>query len=319
MASETIASSARRRISIQRASMTMGRSADIVRQFGVTQCHGIRILWTLTRGPSCMGGAGCAILGMHLSNGIGAVGILRAITIVSIVSAIIAGANVVNDIVDADLDRMDKPERAIPSGECSLRTAWLLAWLFTVGGCVLAFSIVPMAGIVATAASILAWLYSFQLKATVLLGNIVVATLDAYCVAYGAIWTGGLRPPIVMVAVMVFFFCLVYLVLLTIRDRASDGAADVRTVATILSERASILVFRGLAVICIALSLSPWVFGWFSNVYLGAILVTSTLPLITAMCILDSGDMYRRMPTAIGILRLAWFPGMAALALAPSV
>lgn len=70
------------------------------------------------------------------------------------------GGVVFNDVFDADLDRIERPERAIPSGVVSLRQAALAGGLLLLLGIILAFLVGFTAGLLALAISIAALVYN---------------------------------------------------------------------------------------------------------------------------------------------------------------
>lgn len=70
------------------------------------------------------------------------------------------GGVVFNDVFDADLDRIERPERAIPSGVVSLGVAALAGGLLLLSGILLAFLVSKTAGLLAVAISIAALVYN---------------------------------------------------------------------------------------------------------------------------------------------------------------
>jgi hypothetical protein len=60
-----------------------------------------------------------------------------------------AGGVAFNDIFDADLDRLERPERPIPSGLISIKKAIILASFLLLSGILAAFLVNPTAGILA--------------------------------------------------------------------------------------------------------------------------------------------------------------------------
>lgn len=271
--------------------------------------------WRLVRGLSCLGGAAATVLGAYLYGGFPAVLSIRTAEAVGVVAAVVGSSNAINDIRDADNDRIDKPDRPLPAGRLSLRTAFGIA----TGSAAVAFGVAAFIGFLAVAQAIVTllvgWLYSFRLKGTVLIGNAIVALLDGYCVTFGALCTGGLTSRVIAASIFVFLFCFAYLVLLTARDYYADGVAAIRTVATVLGERGAILVFEFLAIAMSIALILPALLGWFSSNYLIAILITIVCPMLTAALLVSLKTGATAMAAAILILRLSWFPGIAGLML----
>jgi len=118
---------------------------------------------------------------------------------------ITSGANIINDIYDIKIDRINKPERILPSEKITVTQAWIyfciaysIAILFAI------LSGVTML-LIALTIALLLFLYSTFFKKTVLLGNLIVSFSAATAFLYGAEavshWTDGIIP-----AVFAFFF-----------------------------------------------------------------------------------------------------------------
>jgi hypothetical protein len=70
------------------------------------------------------------------------------------------GGIVFNDVFDAELDKVERPERPIPSGVISIREATLLGAFLLLWGIGYAFSYSPQAGLIAVGISFFALLYN---------------------------------------------------------------------------------------------------------------------------------------------------------------
>ena len=75
-----------------------------------------------------------------------------------------AASNVINQVYDLDIDRINRPERPLPSGQVNSRTAGRLALFLYALALLLAFQIQPAGrpelGIIVLVTSVLTWLYS---------------------------------------------------------------------------------------------------------------------------------------------------------------
>ena len=70
------------------------------------------------------------------------------------------GGIVFNDVFDADLDKIERPERAIPSGAVKLNEAIFLGAFLLLSGIAAAFTIAALSGIIAILISFFALLYN---------------------------------------------------------------------------------------------------------------------------------------------------------------
>ncbi|GAB3916812.1 UbiA family prenyltransferase [Mucilaginibacter boryungensis] len=103
--------------------------------------------------------AGTAIAGIFLHGSL--VPHLHAVILLCLSTACLySGGIIFNDVFDADLDKVERPERAIPSGKISLQNAILFGSIFLVAGIILAGVVSPVSGSLAAAISFLALLYN---------------------------------------------------------------------------------------------------------------------------------------------------------------
>ena len=98
---------------------------------------------------------------------------------------IAAGGYIINDIVDLKIDLINKPERIWINRYLPLQQAWRLYYSISFIGFLISLYLalyidnLPLVIIYPIAVALLYW-YSFQLKKTVLIGNIVVAIFCAF-------------------------------------------------------------------------------------------------------------------------------------------
>ena len=103
-----------------------------------------------------------------------------------IVLLVTAGGNVINDYYDREIDAINQPDRAIPSGLISPGHALLYAILLFLAGNIVAIMGTPLPLVcIAVINSILLWFYASHLKSTPLFGNIAVSYLAASIFLFG--------------------------------------------------------------------------------------------------------------------------------------
>ena len=84
------------------------------------------------------------------------------------------GGVVFNDVFDLDLDRIERPERALPRGAVSLAEAVLLGGLLLLGGIAFSLVVSGSSGAIALAVAVLALVYDARAKHHVLFGPLVM-------------------------------------------------------------------------------------------------------------------------------------------------
>lgn len=154
-----------------------------------------------------------------------------------LISLIIAGmaalsfGNVVNDIYDIETDRIAHPERALVTGELTvIQAKWFAAALAVVS--ILAGTVVsPVHGIATLIPIILLWLYAWKLKGTPLTGNILVSSLVAYTLIFGAL--SGKPSLVIIPAMLAFLTNLIREIVKDLADEEGDRAAGIITTASL--------------------------------------------------------------------------------------
>jgi 4-hydroxybenzoate polyprenyltransferase len=231
------------------------------------------------------------------------------------ISLVTAAINVVNDIRDVRADAISQPSRPLPAGRLSALAACLLACVQGLAALVLSVG-VP-AGIIVTVVLLSIGIgYSFTLKGTVLLGNLVVALLAASPVVYGA-RLGGIGPrPALVAAGIVFTFMFAFEVLKTIRDVGADGAVGYRTVATQWGTRAAASVFRLALVTYVAAAAAPVIVDGVSPYYVVLMGLGTAVPSLIVGWGFPVGSSSLAVRPVLRVMTISWIPGMIALAMA---
>ena len=85
---------------------------------------------------------------------------LPVILLVGSTKLLYGGGVVFNDVFDADLDRIERPERPIPSGLISYKEAFTLGTVLLLAGIALAFAVSSIAGFLSVAISFFALVYN---------------------------------------------------------------------------------------------------------------------------------------------------------------
>lgn len=109
----------------------------------------------------------------------------------AIAALVLAGGNVVNDLFDLDIDRVNRPDRPLPSGNLSIRSA-KLASAALLGSSLLGALVNPVVLAVAAFNATLLYAYSWKLKGIPLAGNAAVAYLVGSAFLFGGAAVGGL-------------------------------------------------------------------------------------------------------------------------------
>jgi 4-hydroxybenzoate polyprenyltransferase len=103
--------------------------------------------------------AGIAIAGFFTQPNLQSANWLSVFLLCLSTACLYGGGIVFNDVFDAELDKLERPERPIPSGLVGLKQAKALGSILLLAGIVLAFAVNLAAGILAFLIAVLALLY----------------------------------------------------------------------------------------------------------------------------------------------------------------
>jgi geranylgeranylglycerol-phosphate geranylgeranyltransferase len=190
----------------------------------------------------------------------------------SAVLLITAAGNTINDVYDASIDAINRPDRPIPSGELSTSTAYRYALLLFVAGIVISIFTNPICLLIAVLNSILLVLYAKTLKGVPVAGNLAVAYLSGSIFLFGGALAGmgGLAIILPLVGITLFG-TLAREILKDAEDIDGDAAGGAKTLPMILGIQKAGKVALASASIAVAASIIPFV--WWGLPYLVGILV----------------------------------------------
>ncbi len=227
----------------------------------------IKGLYQVSRPLTTLTGALAVVLGGYVA-GTGEWFYVGLAVLVTIMSS--ASANAWNDYLDIEIDRVNQPNRPLPSGQVSPLLVTRFSFVLAALSVVVAAFISPPALIIALTANILLFIYSWKLKSTVLIGNLIVALVSASSAVFGGIAAGNPQPTI-WLFLIIFVAILGREVLKTLADYDGDLSESVRTISTAWGKRAARIVFYLLVIATLSMMLLPYILEVYKPVY--AILV----------------------------------------------
>ena len=275
--------------------------------------RGLRVAFRLIR-PGNVAMIFCAaMVGAILGSAGGGVdSVLASPVILAAVSIALlgAGANIMNDIIDVEIDRVNRPDRPLVSGRFSMWAARVFSGVMLAGGLAIPMWISGTH----TRVAFLVTAYNLKLKQVPLLGNISIGILTAFALLFGSL---SVHVNSFVLAAMVFAFLttLAREIVKDMEDVIGDASADVRTLplsSGILSAR-----YLSVTIVCLTIVLTPIPFLVldFSGLYLLTVLLANAVLLRTLMLLfaeqIDAG-------AVSGTLKWAMVLGMIALLTAGS-
>jgi geranylgeranylglycerol-phosphate geranylgeranyltransferase len=206
----------------------------------------------------------------------------ETIILVVIVFLITAGGNTINDYFDVGIDRINRPDRPIPSGEMNTVQAGFLAAALFVCGILLSVFTTPLCFVITVFNAILLCLYAARLKRMLFIGNMAVSYLSASIFLFGgAFYEIGGMEKVSVIALMTFFAMLSRELLKSAEDVEGDNAAGALTVPVEYGIRVAIFLALIFALCAIIGSLYPVL--WWGLPYLVGILLVDGVILVATL------------------------------------
>jgi geranylgeranylglycerol-phosphate geranylgeranyltransferase len=165
---------------------------------------------------------------------------------------------VLNDIMDIEIDRINVPNRPLPSGRISINNAKIYSIILAIIGILLTFYFSIYAIIIAFSSLIVSILYNTKAKKTGLLGNIMVA----YCVAipflFGAIITSNsINMKILTFFMLAFLSTIGREIIKGIADIKGDKIKNIKTLALSYGTKKAAIIASLFYLSAIMLSILP--------------------------------------------------------------
>lgn len=203
---------------------------------------------------------------------------------------LISGAAMIsNDYFDLEVDRVNHPERPLPSGRISIPEVTILTSLFSAAG----FIASALLGYLALALTVFIWtigmLYNWKYKESGLPGNIMVALSVAWTFIFGGAIVDGLANGMIWVfAALAFVFDLGEEIAGGAMDVKGDDKRSARTIALVHGKKYALQVSSFLFTLFVAISIFSFVMGWLCSYYLAIFLPVDLVTLYLAKNLLTS-------------------------------
>lgn len=174
-----------------------------------------------------------------------------------------SAGNIFNDIIDIEIDKINKPNRVLPKGNIKVGFAKILCGFFII----LSFGAALYNGfnsfLFLLIVNSLLIFYSIYFKKKILLGNFTVAFLTASALIYGAMTAGNIYAGIIP-ALFAFFTNFIREVIKDCEDIAGDSANKINTFPKVYGNKKTFQVILLSTVLLMLFSFVPFVYKIYS-------------------------------------------------------
>jgi geranylgeranylglycerol-phosphate geranylgeranyltransferase len=239
----------------------------------------VRGMVELTRPVNAIAAGGLTFVGAYVAGGAFAASATTGAAIGATILAT-AGGNTINDYFDREIDRINAPDRPIPRGAVTARTALGLSLLLFTIAVGLALTLPLLAIVIAAINLVLLVSYTTFFKGLPGAGNAVVAYLGGSTFLFGGAAVGNLWTPAVLF-VLAALATFTREIVKDVEDMTGDEAEGLRTLPIAIGRRRAVGLGLALLFVAVAASPLPYVNGTFGLPYL-LILVPADLLMLYA-------------------------------------
>lgn len=223
-----------------------------------------------------------------------------------------AAGNIINDYYDVEIDKINRPDRAIPSNSLSRQNALSLYFIF------LAISLIPaiylplQASVILICSAYIIFMYSFRLKKIPLYGNIVVAFMTGFAFIFGAASVGNMKAGIIP-AGFAFLINLMREIVKDMEDIEGDHKSLIKTYPQIYGFKETKLLINQIGILLFVSTFIPFIFQIYRIEYFILAMIIVNPLLIFSLKKLYSSNTKENFHYISNLLKLNMFFGLIAI------
>ncbi|WP_406660723.1 geranylgeranylglycerol-phosphate geranylgeranyltransferase [Methanolobus sp. ZRKC3] len=217
---------------------------------------------------------------------------IESLLVFLVVFLVTGAGNAINDYFDVDIDRINKPERPIPSGKIGLSTALYFSLALFAMGTLLAATINFACVAIAFINSLLLIYYASTLKRTALFGNIAVGYLTGSTFLFGgAVFfdNGGINGVFVLI-LLATLATTAREIVKDIEDIEGDKIDGARTLPILIGAQKAAYLASMIGIVAVLVSPLPYLQSLMSIRYLFIVAIADILVAVAVYEILGKND-----------------------------
>ena len=242
-----------------------------------------RGLVELTRPVNAIAAGALTLIGAYIAGNIVIHPLNAGLATAATVFAVGAG-NAINDYFDREIDRINAPERPIPRGVVSPRSALVFSIVCFAIAIGLALTLPLLAVGIASINLVALVAYTELFKGLPGAGNVVVAYLGGSTFLFGgAAMASADLTTVATLAVLAALSTLTREIIKDVEDITGDRQQNLNTLPIAIGERASLLIALACIITAVIASPYPSLLGPFGVVYLAVVLPADVIMLVASV------------------------------------
>ncbi len=227
-------------------------------------------------------------------------------------SLVMASGNIINDIYDLGIDKINRPLRPLPSGKITIKESYAVYFIFIVVSIFLSALVNEKALAIVLISILILFIYSKYLKQIPLLGNITVAFLTGLVFIFGGFVVGNPSAAIVP-SVFAFLINLIREIVKDMEDIEGDIKAGVNTFPVKYGYRKSNFLISLVTIFLILYTLYPFITQLYKIEYFVVVMVIVNPILVYCLKILFEDQSAKNLKKISNILKLSMVFGLIAI------
>lgn len=223
-----------------------------------------------------------------------------------------SAGNVINDFFDINIDRINHPERTLPSGSLNLSEAFIFYFILIFCSLAISYFINYVSFLIVVFSTILLFLYSYKLKKIPLFGNIIIAFLTGMAFIYGGAAVNNIYYSIVP-AVFAFLINFIREIVKDMEDIDGDLKNGVKTFPILYGFSPAKKIILFLTLILIVFTFYPFLKSIYKIEYLFIVMILVNPVLIFILFSIFRNDTKKNLNKISFILKLDMIFGLTAI------
>ena len=227
-------------------------------------------------------------------------------------SLVMASGNIINDIFDLEIDKINRPERPLPSGKISNKEALVLYFIFLLLSFMCSWFINLPAFLIVVVSTLILYLYSKYIKRIPLVGNIIVAFLTGLVFIYGGFVVDNPKAAIVP-ALFAFLINLIREVVKDMEDINGDRMIGVITLPIKFGFQKSRVLILVITIFLVLFTLYPFLIQFYKIEYILIVMIIVNPILVYSLKLLFKNQSVGSLSKISNLLKLDMVFGLIAI------
>ena len=227
-------------------------------------------------------------------------------------SLVMASGNILNDIYDVGIDKINRPLRPLPSGKLTIKEAYRLYILFIFISIVISSLLNEIVLVIVLISILILFIYSKYLKQIPLLGNITVAFLTGLVFIFGGFVVGNPSAAIVP-SIFAFTINLIREIVKDMEDVEGDIKAGVNTFPVKFGSQKSKILVLIISISLILFTLYPFLTQLYKIEYFIAVMIFVNPILVYCSKNLFEDSSQKNLRKISNLLKLSMVFGLIAI------